>query len=58
MSLVFLMSRDKDSYNGAFFWKCRSTKGFMCDEDKMNTELRTCMMKGFKDVKEMCKTHN
>ncbi|RVX09736.1 Glutamate dehydrogenase 1 [Vitis vinifera] len=33
-------------------------QGFMWDEEKVNNELRTYMTRGFKDVKEMCRTHN
>lgn len=36
----------------------QNIQGFMWDEEKVNNELRTYMTKGFKDVKEMCKTHN
>lgn len=43
-----------------FGWFCalQNIQGFMWDEEKVNNELRTYMTKGFKDVKEMCKTHN
>lgn len=30
----------------------------MWDEEKVNSELKTYMTKGFKDVKDMCKSHN
>ncbi|CAN1765287.1 Glutamate dehydrogenase B [Linum perenne] len=33
-------------------------QGFMWEEEKVNNVLKTYMTKGFKDVKEMCKTHN
>ncbi|KAJ6349462.1 hypothetical protein OIU77_006941 [Salix suchowensis] len=33
-------------------------QGFMWDEEKVNNELKNYMNRGFKDVKEMCKTHN
>lgn len=36
----------------------QNIQGFLWDEEKVNNELRTYMTKGFKDVKEMCKTHN
>ncbi|KAH7512863.1 hypothetical protein FEM48_Zijuj12G0135400 [Ziziphus jujuba var. spinosa] len=44
-----------------WFWlfcALQNIQGFMWDEEKVNNELRTYMTKGFKDVKEMCKTHN
>jgi glutamate dehydrogenase (NAD(P)+) len=30
----------------------------MWDEEKVNNELKNYMTRGFRDVKEMCKTHN
>lgn len=36
----------------------QNIQGFMWDEEKVNNELRTYMTRGFKDVKEMCRTHN
>ncbi|XP_010908644.1 glutamate dehydrogenase 1, mitochondrial isoform X1 [Elaeis guineensis] len=36
----------------------KNIQGFMWDEEKVNFELKTYMTRGFKDVKEMCKTHN
>lgn len=36
----------------------QNIQGFMWDEEKVNNELKNYMNKGFKDVKEMCKTHN
>jgi glutamate dehydrogenase (NAD(P)+) len=36
----------------------QNIQGFMWDENKVNSELKTYMTRGFKDVKEMCKTHN
>uniref|UniRef100_A0A0D9W029 Glutamate dehydrogenase n=1 Tax=Leersia perrieri TaxID=77586 RepID=A0A0D9W029_9ORYZ len=33
-------------------------QGFMWDEEKVNNELKTYMTRGFRDVKEMCKSHN
>lgn len=30
----------------------------MWDEEKVNAELKRYMTRGFKDVKEMCGTHN
>jgi glutamate dehydrogenase (NAD(P)+) len=30
----------------------------MWNEEKVNNELKTYMTGGFKDVKEMCQTHN
>ncbi|CAA6658566.1 unnamed protein product [Spirodela intermedia] len=32
-------------------------QGFMWDEEKVNSELRTHMNRGFQDLKEMCETH-
>ncbi|KAL2464765.1 Glutamate dehydrogenase 1 [Forsythia ovata] len=42
----------------SYFEWVQNIQGFMWDEDKVNAELKTYMTKGFKDVKEMCKTHN
>lgn len=42
----------------SYFEWVQNIQGFMWDEDKVNAELRTYMTNGFKDVKEMCKTHN
>lgn len=36
----------------------QNIQGFLWDEEKVNNELQTYMMNGFKGVKEMCKTHN
>ncbi|KAG6426994.1 hypothetical protein SASPL_111233 [Salvia splendens] len=36
----------------------QNIQGFMWDEEKVKAELKTYMNRGFKDVKEMCKTHN
>jgi glutamate dehydrogenase/leucine dehydrogenase len=36
----------------------QNIQGFMWDENKVNSELKTYMIRGFKDVKKMCKTHN
>jgi glutamate dehydrogenase (NAD(P)+) len=36
----------------------QNIQGFLWNEEKVNNELRTYMTNGFKDVKEMCKTHN
>jgi hypothetical protein len=43
-----------------FFVVCalQNIQGFMWDEKKVNSELKNYMTKGFKDVKEMCKTHD
>ncbi|KAH9784479.1 glutamate dehydrogenase 1 [Citrus sinensis] len=38
--------------------KLQNIQGFMWDEEKVNNELKTYMTRGFKDVKEMCRTHN
>jgi hypothetical protein len=36
----------------------QNIQAFMWDEEKVNSELRTYMTRGFKDVKEMCRSHN
>lgn len=41
-----------------FLCKLQNIQGFMWDEEKVNNELQTYMTRGFKDVKEMCRTHN
>ncbi|KAG4940307.1 Glutamate dehydrogenase 1 [Glycine max] len=41
----------------SYFEWVQNIQGFMWDEEKVNNELKTYMTKGFKDVKEMCKTH-
>lgn len=35
----------------------QNIQGFMWDEDKVNQELRKYMMKGFSNIKEMCRTY-
>lgn len=42
----------------SYFEWVQNIQGFMWDEEKVNNELKTYMTRGFKDVKEMCKTHN
>jgi len=42
----------------SYFEWVQNIQGFMWDEEKVNQELKTYMTRGFKDVKEMCKTHN
>nr|BBG56993.1 glutamate dehydrogenase 1 [Nicotiana tabacum] len=42
----------------SYFEWVQNIQGFMWDEDKVNAELKTYMTRGFKDVKDMCKTHN
>ncbi|KAJ6951743.1 glutamate dehydrogenase 1-like isoform X2 [Populus alba x Populus x berolinensis] len=42
----------------SYFEWVQNIQGFMWDEEKVNNELRNYMTRGFKDVKEMCKTHN
>ncbi|QCD93908.1 glutamate dehydrogenase [Vigna unguiculata] len=42
----------------SYFEWVQNIQGFMWDEEKVNNELRTYMTKGFKDVKDMCKTHD
>ena len=36
----------------------QNIQGFMWEEEKVNDELKTYMNRGFKDMKEMCKTHS
>ena len=36
----------------------QNIQGFMWDEEKVNKELKSYMTRGFKDLKEMCKTHS
>lgn len=42
----------------SYFEWVQNIQGFMWDEEKVNDELRTYMIQGYKKVKEMCKTHN
>lgn len=42
----------------SYFEWVQNIQGFMWDEAKVNSELKTYMNKGFKDVKGMCKSHN
>ncbi|KAF4368529.1 hypothetical protein F8388_018653 [Cannabis sativa] len=42
----------------SYFEWVQNIQGFMWDEEKVNKELKTYMTRGFKDVKEMCETHN
>ncbi|XP_020678145.1 glutamate dehydrogenase 1, mitochondrial isoform X2 [Dendrobium catenatum] len=42
----------------SYFEWVQNIQGFMWDEEKVNSELKNYMIKGFKDVKDMCKTHN
>lgn len=42
----------------SYFEWVQNIQGFMWDEEKVNSELKTYMTRGFKDVKEMCKTHS
>ncbi|KAL3534035.1 hypothetical protein ACH5RR_007556 [Cinchona calisaya] len=42
----------------SYFEWVQNIQGFMWDEERVNAELKTYMTKGFKDVKEMCNTHN
>ncbi|KAL5058943.1 hypothetical protein RYX36_030547 [Vicia faba] len=41
----------------SYFEWVQNIQGFMWDEEKVNNELKNYMTKGFKDVKDMCKTH-
>ncbi|KAF5202869.1 Glutamate dehydrogenase [Thalictrum thalictroides] len=42
----------------SYFEWVQNIQGFMWDEKKVNTELKNYMTKGFKDVKEMCQSHD
>ncbi|GJN23044.1 hypothetical protein PR202_gb10660 [Eleusine coracana subsp. coracana] len=42
----------------SYFEWVQNIQGFMWDEEKVNAELKTYMTRGFKDVKEMCRSHN
>ncbi|KFK37827.1 hypothetical protein AALP_AA3G034400 [Arabis alpina] len=42
----------------SYFEWVQNIQGFMWEEEKVNQELRTYMTRGFKDLKEMCKTHS
>ncbi|KAH6757310.1 glutamate dehydrogenase 1 [Perilla frutescens var. hirtella] len=42
----------------SYFEWVQNIQGFMWDEEKVNAELKTYMKRGFKDVKEMCSSHN
>ncbi|KAL3846328.1 hypothetical protein ACJIZ3_003731 [Penstemon smallii] len=42
----------------SYFEWVQNIQGFMWDEEKVNAELKKYMTRGFKDVKEMCKTHS
>ncbi|XP_068649704.1 glutamate dehydrogenase 1, mitochondrial-like [Aristolochia californica] len=41
----------------SYFEWVQNIQGFMWDEEKVNSELKSYMTKGFKAMKEMCKTH-
>ncbi|KAK1263857.1 Glutamate dehydrogenase [Acorus gramineus] len=40
----------------SYFEWVQNIQGFMWDEEKVNAELKTYMTRGFKDVKEMCRS--
>ncbi|KAL0719985.1 hypothetical protein Bca4012_069309 [Brassica carinata] len=42
----------------SYFEWVQNIQGFMWDEEKVNKELQNYMTRGFKDLKEMCKTHS
>uniref|UniRef100_J3LTM9 Glutamate dehydrogenase n=1 Tax=Oryza brachyantha TaxID=4533 RepID=J3LTM9_ORYBR len=42
----------------SYFEWVQNIQGFMWDEEKVNTELKTYMTRGFRDVKEMCRSHH
>ncbi|KAJ4882564.1 Glutamate dehydrogenase 1 [Raphanus sativus] len=42
----------------SYFEWVQNIQGFMWEEEKVNNELKTYMNRGFKDMKEMCKTHS
>ncbi|XP_019174503.1 PREDICTED: glutamate dehydrogenase B-like [Ipomoea nil] len=41
-----------------YFEWVQNIQGFMWDEEKVNAQLHKYMTRGFKDVKDMCNTHN
>ncbi|KOM38531.1 hypothetical protein LR48_Vigan03g191300 [Vigna angularis] len=57
-----LQSRKKEKKSRgvtvSYFEWVQNIQGFMWNEEKVNNELGNYMTKGFKDVKEMCKTHD
>ncbi|WZY74365.1 hypothetical protein YC2023_006605 [Brassica napus] len=42
----------------SYFEWVQNIQGFMWEEEKVNKELQNYMTRGFKDLKEMCKTHS
>ncbi|PKA59753.1 Glutamate dehydrogenase [Apostasia shenzhenica] len=42
----------------SYFEWVQNIQGFMWDEEKVNSELRSYILNGFRDVKKMCQTHN
>ncbi|WZY96450.1 hypothetical protein YC2023_068779 [Brassica napus] len=42
----------------SYFEWVQNIQGFMWDEEKVNKELKSYMTRGFKDLKDMCKTHS
>uniref|UniRef100_A0A0D9ZEB9 Glutamate dehydrogenase n=1 Tax=Oryza glumipatula TaxID=40148 RepID=A0A0D9ZEB9_9ORYZ len=42
----------------SYFEWVQNIQGFMWDEEKVNNELKTYMTRGFRDVKEMCRSHH
>lgn len=53
-----ILHASKSKTYGWGFDELQNIQGFMWDEEKVNNELRAYMTRGFKDVKEMCRTHN
>ncbi|KAG5416566.1 hypothetical protein IGI04_004133, partial [Brassica rapa subsp. trilocularis] len=42
----------------SYFEWVQNIQGFMWEEEKVNKELQNYMTRGFKDLKDMCKTHS
>ncbi|KAJ0982546.1 hypothetical protein J5N97_010801 [Dioscorea zingiberensis] len=42
----------------SFFEWVQNIQAWMWDEDEVNSKLKTYMIKGYEDVKEMCRTHS
>lgn len=63
MAIVYVKGLHYNSMNLLYivliWWFCgaQNIQGFMWEEEKVNNELKKYMTRGFKDVKEMCKTH-
>ncbi|KAJ0976589.1 hypothetical protein J5N97_012063 [Dioscorea zingiberensis] len=42
----------------SFFEWVQNIPSWMWDKDEVNPKLKTCMIKGYEDVKEVCRTHS